>query len=180
MIIIIIINNNFDNLQFNTGSDIGGDEHVVLQSAPVEESVEKCRRLQVVLSGQLKRAPVNPQRFPAPDVFMDLHGLPRVDVLVLHEPVRLVGSDRNGCQVEGTVVVSDVFKSLTVARVSSEPEPVVGSQHCPGAPEYFVVIIQTSLAPVVGGSEDKPEASLLQLHLSEHGTNDGGLHRRRQ
>jgi len=114
---------------------------------------------------ELVCSPVDANRPPAADVLVDLHGLARVDVLVLHEPVWLIVTNRNGGQVKWTVLVTNLFKCLTIARVSAKPEPGPGSNHRPTSPQHPVIISSSSLAPMVGWSEHNPDLGLLQRLL---------------
>ena len=68
------------------------DKVALLQPTLVEEGVEQGWWLKVVLCGQLESAPVYPKWFLASNIFMNLHSFSRMDMLVLHEPVWLVGS----------------------------------------------------------------------------------------
>ena len=73
-------------------SNIGGNKDTPIQPTLVQKSVEKCRRLQIVLSGQLECPPVDTKRLLAANILVDLHSLTWMNMLVLHEPVWLVGT----------------------------------------------------------------------------------------
>ena len=61
---------------------------------------ELARRLVERFVGQLEGAPVHADRALRAEVEVDAHRLGRIDVLLLHEPARLVGADRNQRDVE--------------------------------------------------------------------------------
>ena len=132
----------------------------------VQECSEQRGRLQVVLGGELEGAPVDAEGLAAADVLVDLHGLARVHVVVLHEPVWLVRADGDGRHGEGSVLFPDLAEQLgAVAGVAPEPEAGVGPEHGPAAPQHRHGVTQRPLAPVVGRGHGHPHLRARQLGL---------------
>ena len=107
---------------------------------------------------------------------MDLHRLGRIDVLLLHEPARLVGADRQQRQVEAAIRRSvaagearaDVGEVLRVAGVAGEEDLEVGREHGVAAPERRHPVgeraARTNAAPARTRSRRRP--TLAVCHQS--------------
>src|SRR5690606_10792487 len=64
------------------------------------------------LVGELERAPVDADRVACADVAMNLHRLGRIDMIVGHEPARLVGADGDQRKVEAPETATDFDEIL--------------------------------------------------------------------
>ena len=84
---------------------------------------------------------------------MNLHGFGWVDVLLFHEPARLVSTDGqqrdvkpaalSGCLAAGKALLG-VHKVLAVASVTAEVPVHVSAKHGPAAPQRLAAVTQTA------------------------------------
>ncbi len=82
------------------------EERVVAQAQGRALACQLARRLVQGLVGQLEGAPVHAERTLGAQVGVDLQRLLDIDVLLLHEPARLVGADGDQRDVEAAVRLS--------------------------------------------------------------------------
>ena len=84
---------------------------------------------------------------------MDLRSLIGIDMLVLHEPTRQVGANRNRSQIETAEPLADIDEVLRVAGVAREIERKRRVTDHPTAPQGRVTIGWRPSAPVLGRHE---------------------------
>ena len=142
-------------------------ERVVGEPALASCDREGARRLVERFVGEREGAPVDADRASGGEVEMDLHRLGRVDVLLLHEPARLVGADRQQRQVEAAVRRSlaagearaDIGEVLRVAGVAGEEGLEVGREHGVAAPERLHPVGERASGPMLRRHEHDLDAA---------------------
>ena len=70
-------------------------------------------------------------------------------MLCLHHPARVVGSNWDGRQVEGPILLANLLEDPTVASVPSKPEALGRTQDCPPTPQGLLLVIPASGTPVL-------------------------------
>ncbi len=105
--------------------------HIVLFQCKFQISNRLIKRF----IGQLKSTPVNAHGLGRPHIFVNLHGLIRVNVLGFHKPARFVSAHRNCAEVKWTQAFSNFFEVFAVACVAREIEVQLGVFHRPTTPQ---------------------------------------------
>ena len=121
-------------LGLNGASNVCGDKCRRIQPSSLHKAGEQSRGFKIVLGCEHKSAPVDSQGPPTLDISVNLHGLPWMDVLVFHKPVRLICTNGDGSHVKGSQLLAYLRKCFTVSSVTTKPKPLLRSNNCPGAP----------------------------------------------
>jgi len=88
------------------------------------------------------------------DQVVDLVCLFRADMLRAHKPPWLIGSDRDGSQIDGPMPVTDLCEELLVeSSVTGKVELAAGIRDDEAAPETSELVKVIPAAPVLGGDK---------------------------
>jgi len=103
------------------------DEGIACQAFVILGGFKSPRRLIERLVSKDKGTPMHSHGLLRTCINMHLHSLFGIHVVVLHEPSRLVGTDRDGGQIERSEYLGDTGEAVEVAGDAGEVEALVGS-----------------------------------------------------
>lgn len=131
-------------------SSEGGREHTPFWEFMVPAGLlQLLGRLEVMLVAHHKRPPMHTETALGPEVGVDLACLARVNMLVPHEPPRLVGSNWNEVQRDRAVALAKVLEDTAISGVATVEEAIAGSLHDERRPKCAVHVKEVASAPVL-------------------------------
>src|ERR1700687_5443666 len=111
--------------------------------------------------GELKRAVMMRQRLPCAAIGQRLYRVGRVQVLVPHEPARLIGADWEDRQPQRTMRLRDAAKMLAVAiaGIADDVDLARRRLHDKTRPQRLVAVEQSARRPVPGRHQRHRDAT---------------------
>ena len=116
-----------------------------------QRDTELAHRVVDALVGELEAAEMCRDAEPGAEIQMGANGLVRVHVLLLHEPARLVGADRQQRHVHDSATTADLRELRAVPRVAGEIHGSIGRFDHEPAPQRPIAIRQSTARPMLRG-----------------------------
>ena len=112
---------------------------------------EEKGRLAEGFIGQVESPPMHGDGAAAAGFEKDARGFFRVHVHRAQDAARLIGTDRDHAEIDGSEAFADLTEGLAIAAVSGVPQRAVGSFDQPSAPVALVAIPQAAGGEMLGG-----------------------------
>ena len=122
---------------------------------------ELARRFVEQLVGQAKCPPMHRHRVARVEVLLRAYGLLRIGMHHAHEPARVIGTDRQHGEIEGTEARADIRKVGRIAVIATEEKAQARMLDDPSPPQGFIAIPWRARTPVLDGCQRELEPHLF-------------------